>query len=203
MKTAILFSLLLSSAAAADRNSGIRGLAKEVDTLMGDMNSEDALENADQEEFLMEEDYNTMMGMEDEDEDEDEFYFGTDAIEVFDPASFEDEEYLLDEDDSGDEEDDGERRLNSHHQRPRKFCYDFYPGAIRISKHHNAFGQKGKHYNLFHGKSESWCKSSCSSNHWCKAYEYNFHEKRCELWKFWFGFYQKNSSFKTYVKYQC
>jgi hypothetical protein len=83
------------------------------------------------------------------------------------------------------------------------YCYDYYAGAIRTSNHHNAKGTQGTHYHLYENKSESWCKSSCSSYSWCKAYEYYHDESRCELWKGWYGYYEYENGFESYVKENC
>ena len=106
------------------------------------------------------------------------------AVEVFAPS------------DQQDKENENERDLSS-------WCYDYYPGAIRTSNHHNSKGTQGTHYHLYENKSESWCKSSCSSYSWCKAYEYYHHESRCELWKEWYGYYKYEDGFKSYVKKHC
>jgi hypothetical protein len=106
------------------------------------------------------------------------------AVEVFAPSDLQDTD------------NENERDLSS-------YCYDYYSGAIRISNHHNAKGTQGTHYHLYEHKSESWCKSFCSSYSWCKAYEYYHHESRCELWKGWYGYYEYQNGFKSYVKKHC
>jgi hypothetical protein len=87
------------------------------------------------------------------------------------------------------------------------WCYDYYPGSIRTSsdRRHSSYweGREDSDYEVYHHKSESWCESSCSSYSWCRAYEYYHHESRCELWKYWYGHYERMSGFDSYVKYRC
>jgi hypothetical protein len=106
------------------------------------------------------------------------------ALEVFDPTDLQGTQ------------NENERHLSG-------WCYDFYPGAIRTSSHHDAKGFEGTDYHLYKHKSESWCKSYCSSYSWCKAYEYYHHESHCELWKGWYGYYKHENGFKSYVKKHC
>jgi hypothetical protein len=127
------------------------------------------------------------LGMSNDKMDIDEFNNRKEAIDVFAPSDLQADMM---------EKENDERNLSS-------WCYDFYPGAMRTSNHHNAKGTQGTDYHLYEHKSESWCKSSCSSNSWCKAYEYYHSESRCELWKKWYGFYSRDSGFKSYVKKHC
>jgi hypothetical protein len=89
---------------------------------------------------------------------------------------------------------------NGHDQ--SSWCFDYYPGAIRTSDS-NANGYEGTDYHLYEDKSESWCKDYCSSYDWCKAYEYEHDERRCELWKEWYGYHEDVDGFKSYVKKHC
>jgi hypothetical protein len=113
----------------------------------------------------------------------DEFNY-PEAVEVFAPSDLQDTE------------NENKRDLTS-------YCYDFYDGAIRTSNHHNAKGYEGTHYHVYKHKSKSWCESYCSSYSWCKAYEYYHHDSRCELWKGWYGYYEYQDGFKSYVKKYC
>jgi hypothetical protein len=117
--------------------------------------------------------------------DMDEFNDHDKAVEVIAPS------------DHQDTENEGEERGLS------SYCYDYYNGAIRISRRPDAKGTQDTHYHLYEHKSEGWCKSSCSSYSWCKAYEYHHREGRCELWKGWYGYYQYEDGFKSYVKKHC
>jgi hypothetical protein len=175
IKFATFLALAFVGAAAnqSEREGGLRGLVESA-------NDNSNATGMDRVESVAEPDNRDMLN---DNMDMDEFKYRK-AVEVLAPSDRQ-------------ETNENERDLSS------SYCYDYYSGAIRTSNYHNAKGTQGTHYHLYEHKSEHWCKSSCSSYSWCKASEYYHHDSRCELWKQWYGYFEYENGFKSYVKKHC